>query len=239
VTYAPVTLSALGRYWKAQGGTLLGIVGDGDHASKGTSYHLGRSALKITAYSRRTARDKAGLTEAASAIDLGRLNGKIDDLRDFSAWLVRQCQSSAPGTRDIREVIYAGTYKGTTAVLRYDRERGATSAPKPGEADASHLSHTHVSFYRDSRSRDKIGLFRPYFEDMEDDMKLLNAGQLLRRLPAGTDLFDEPNGTKVGDLGDGTSATVVFRVVALDESKAWWLVDGGGSGGQMLWVKAV
>lgn len=167
MTYAPAPLAALGKYWKLHNGVLLGIVGDTAHQAKGTSYHLGRSALSADAYSRKTARDKAGLSEAASAIDLGRLDGTLPNLRDFSAWLVRQCQADAPGTRDVREVIFSGMYKGAVTVLRYDRERGVASDPKPGEADDTHLTHTHISFYRDSQGRDKVGIFRPYFEDTD------------------------------------------------------------------------
>jgi hypothetical protein len=165
MTFAPPSLVALGKYWRSQGGVLLGIVGDPAHASKGISYHLGESQLTAKAYSRVTTRDRAGLTEAASAIDLGRLDGNLTNLRAFSAWLVDQCQANAEGTRDIREVIYATTVKGTVKVVRYDREQGIQSEPDTGEADNSHLTHTHVSFYRDSQGRDKVGIFAPYFEE--------------------------------------------------------------------------
>jgi hypothetical protein len=237
VTFAPAPLVSLRSYLIREipiSGAKVGIVGDTDHANKGTSYHLGKSSLRWDAYSRQTARDKKGLTEAASAIDIGNHKG----LEGLSNWLVKQCQRNALGTRDVREVIYAGRYKGGLAVLRYDRERGVGSAPRPGEADNSHLTHTHVSFYRDSESRDKIVIFKPFYEP-EDEMDLFNAGQLLRRLPAGTDVFDEPGGTKTGDLGDGTAASVVFRVVAQDKTGTWWLIDGGGQGKRMGWVKAV
>jgi len=161
MTYAPPTLVALGRYWTAQSGVNLGVVGDTRHIAKGRSYHLGASSLTADAYSRKTARDRAGLTEAASAIDLGRLNGNYPALRKFSLWLVKRCQSNAPGTQDIREVIYSPDGK---VVLRWDRERGLASEPRPGEAEASHIGHSHVSFYRDSEKRAKVGVFAPYFE---------------------------------------------------------------------------
>jgi hypothetical protein len=160
VTYAPATLRALATYWSKHGGANLGIVGDTSHVLKGTSYHLGRSRLELGAYSRITPRDKAGLTEAAAAIDLGKLSASYAELRVFSRWLVARCQANAAGTSDIREVIY--TADGET-VLRYDRERGVASAPRAGEADGSHLWHTHVSFYRDSEGRSKAGIFAPFF----------------------------------------------------------------------------
>jgi hypothetical protein len=165
VTYNPPTLRDLGRYWTAHGGTNLGVVGDTRHQAKGTSYHLGASQLTATAYSRRTARDRAGLTEAASAIDLGRFNGSLGHLRTFSKWLVKRCQLNSPGTQDIREVIYTDDGK---RVLRWDRERGVVSAPRTGEADSSHLTHTHVSFYRDSEKRSKVGVFAPYFAPVQE-----------------------------------------------------------------------
>jgi hypothetical protein len=160
MTYAPATLTALGAYWKANGGVNLGIVGDTSHVAKGVSYHLGKSQLTLGAYSRQTARDKAGLTEAASAIDLGKLNGSFRQLRDFSKWLVADARANAPGTSDMREIIYSPD--GVT-VLRWDRQRGFASAPRSGEADSTHLTHTHVSWYRDAEKRDHTTAFRPYF----------------------------------------------------------------------------
>jgi hypothetical protein len=160
MTFAPPTLTALGAYWKANGGVNLGIVGDTSHVAKGVSYHLGKSQLTLGAYSRQTARDKAGLTEAASAIDLGKLNGSFPQLRSFSKWLVGQARVNAPGTSDMREIIFSPD--GVT-VLRWDRERGYSSLPKSGEADSTHLTHTHVSWYRDAEKRDHTTAFRPYF----------------------------------------------------------------------------
>jgi len=162
VTYNPATLQALGRYWTGQGGVNLGVVGDVDHQNKGTSYHLGADKLAPTAYSARTARDRAGLTNAASAIDLGKLEGTLANLRAFSTWLVGQARANAPGTYDMREIIYTPDGK---VVLRWDRERGHASAPRPGEADASHLTHSHISWYRDAERRDHTTAFRPYFEE--------------------------------------------------------------------------
>ena len=161
MTYAPPALIELGRYWVRHGGVNLGVVGDAAHQRKGTSYHLGRSVLADDAYSRKTARDRAGLTDAASAIDLGKLNGNLGQLRTFSKWFVQRCRTNAPGTQDVREFIYSPDGR---TVLRWDRERGVNSAPRTGEANNSHLAHSHISFYRDSEKRSKVGLFRPYFE---------------------------------------------------------------------------
>ena len=174
MTHAPASLTALARYWVAQGGVNLGIVGDSAHAGR-ASYHNGRDRIVrygrlYTDYSCQNVRDRSGLTDAASAIDLGKLDANYGKLRAFSRWLVKRCQSGAVGTDDIREIIY--TPDGKT-VYRWDRERGFASAPRAGEGDSSHLWHTHISFYRDSEKRPKVGIFAAYFElpdtSTEDD----------------------------------------------------------------------
>lgn len=168
MTFSPETLRDLGRYWVAQGGVNLGVVGDTSHIDRGVSYHLGKDHLAAGAYSIQTARDKAGLSLAASAIDLGKLatadpaDGEFKGLRDFSDWLVGQARQNAPGTRDMREIIWWD--RSVDAVLRWDRQRGYDSAPRPGEADDSHRTHTHISWYRDAEFRDHRTAFRPYFE---------------------------------------------------------------------------
>lgn len=160
-TLEPGNLRALNAYWESLGGEGLGIVGDSRHVHAGTSYHLGRDQLKPGAYSAITARDRAGLSVYASAIDLGRYKGGLTKLRDFSDWLVAQARSNAPDTRDIREIIWWDRRSGT--VMRWDRERGVGSAPRSGEGDATHKDHTHISFYRDSRGRDQTGFMRRFF----------------------------------------------------------------------------
>ena len=180
MTYNPATLVALGKYWTGKGGVNLGVVGDTAHQAKGTSYHLGASQLVTGAYSKQTARDRAGLTEAASAIDLGKLNGSLPKLRAFSQWLVKQARANAPGTSDMREIIYSPD---GVRVLRWDRQRGYASASREGEADTSHRTHTHISWYRDAEKRDHTVAFRPYFPSapIGDDMPPLSAyipGQL-------------------------------------------------------------
>ena len=157
MTFAPPTLLELRAYLApitGLGPASLGIVGDTAHLAKGTSYHLGRDQLTSDAYSRQTARDKAGLTNAASAIDIGNYAG----LRALSLALVKACQSDA--TRDIREVIYSPD---GVAVLRWDRERGVASKPvalASTTLNNAHRTHTHVSYYRDSEQRDKVAVFR-------------------------------------------------------------------------------
>jgi hypothetical protein len=161
MTYAPATLNELVAYWRHQGGVNLGVVGDTAHVKRGQSYHLGADHLAAGAYSTKTPRDAAGLTNAASAMDLGRLDGSLVKLREFSSWLVDEARENQPGTSDMREIIYSPDGR---AVLRWDRERGYASAPQAGEADLTHLTHTHVSWYRDAEKRDHTTAFKPYFE---------------------------------------------------------------------------
>lgn len=160
MTFAPQTLRDLGMYWNGKKGVNLGIVGDTGHLEKGVSYHLGRSDLLPTAYSIQTVRDRKGLSEAASAIDLGKLNGTYGDLRSFSSWLAQQCLDGARGTIDIREVIFSPDGRKVWGF------KDGVDKLIPDYGDDTHLTHTHVSYYRDSENRDKIAVFAPYFEEV-------------------------------------------------------------------------
>lgn len=166
MTYAPRTIYDVRAYLQPRTGlspSALGIVGDAAHARR-ASYHNGQDAITrygrtaANDYSIRTARDREPyLTSAASALDIGR----FARLRSLSLSLVAQARGGLPGTRDIREIIY--TPDGIR-VLRWDRERGVASLPRAGEADSSHLWHTHISWYRDSEARSKLAPFRHFFE---------------------------------------------------------------------------
>lgn len=229
MTFNPATLKALGAYWVAQGGVNLGVVGDTGHVAKGTSYHLGEDQLTATAYSRQTARDRAGLSNAASAIDLGKLDGSLANLRLFSKILVARARSNAAGTGDMREIIYSPD--GAT-VLRWDRQRGFASAPRPGEADDTHLTHTHVSWYRDAESRDHTTAFRPYFEAPAtgDDMPTLSSyipGQVATVKPTA-------NVRSASKL-----AAPILRVVSTAETwtvTGWETGDVDPDGGSNQWI---
>jgi hypothetical protein len=159
-TTPPQRLSDLSQFWKGQHGRNLGIVGDTSHIAKGTSYHLGKDELVPTAYSIRNKRDKTGLTNSASAIDLGKLHGKFVYLRVFSGWLVRQCMTDRDMRHDVREIIY--TADGLT-VQRYSGIDNKIHKGR-GNGDLTHLKHTHISFFRDSETREKVSLFKPFFQ---------------------------------------------------------------------------
>lgn len=164
MSVAPSKLVELQSFLKAQtglGGVSLGIVGNAAHKS---GYHLGHDRIfeKTSGqgerdYSVKTARDHSGLSDAASAMDIGSFKG----FRRMSKFIVAEARANAADTRDIREVIYSPDGK---TVFRWDRERGFASKPKKGEADDSHLTHTHISWYRDAEKRTKTGVFKRFFE---------------------------------------------------------------------------
>ncbi|MEV4535237.1 hypothetical protein AB0J82_15540 [Asanoa sp. NPDC049518] len=140
----------------------LGILGDTDHADGGTSYHLGRDQLRDDAYSVTQSRRDKHPTNAASAFDLGNewrfeaANDAAAKKRAQKAFLrfnhlyVAALKAKAPGTEDIREIIYTpdGDEVKTFDVLQI-RSGG----------DLNHRTHTHTSFFRDSEGR-RDGAYR-------------------------------------------------------------------------------
>jgi len=238
MTFNPQTLRQLGTYWTDQGGVNLGVVGNAAHTY---GYHLGRDRIfdgsgpgkGASDYSIQTARDKAGLSDAASAIDLGRLDRSLPNLYRFSRWLVAQCRANEPGTRDFREIIYSPDGE---RVLRGDRQRGYASAPRPGEADASHLTHTHISFYRDSEDRDKRPVFAPYFAtppQPEDDMPDIST-----YVPGQVATIGDPTGP--ANVRSAPSLTAsLLRAIPKGQTETWTVtgwVKGEPSGGSDQWL---
>jgi hypothetical protein len=177
---APRSITELAAFWTAKGGVNLGIVGNMRHCG---GYHLGADrifgtcacrpdgdcvkGMGVNDYSLRLPRDRAGLTNAASALDLGRLDGSLKQLYRFSVWLVAQCKARAPETDQIREVIYSPD--GET-VRRWDNHlrRSFLGGNGTGQGDDSHKSHTHISFHRDTEKRSKVAIFAPYFYPLPD-----------------------------------------------------------------------
>lgn len=147
----------------------VGIVGDSAHRG---GYHCGRDRCSTSDYSvAESQRDRAGLSLASSALDVGEFDevvaGQRVTLRTLSLWLVEQCRAGTPDTADIREVIYSPDGK---TVKRWDRLGRRSSG------DSSHLVHTHISYFRDSEGRSKRPLFVRFaaqlrgLEEVETDM---------------------------------------------------------------------
>lgn len=157
MSYAPQELLQLREYLHSRTGLpygALGIVGDSGHTY---GYHLGKDRLPANDYSTRMIRDKAGLTNAASAIDIG----DFSQLRALTAWMVAEAKA---GRRpDTREIIGPGA-AGRAYRWAFENNWGATIRP----SGDSHEFHVHESFFRDSENDDKIQYFRGFFE--EDDV---------------------------------------------------------------------
>lgn len=228
MSFAPASLRSLGAFYEAQGGINLGIVGNAAHTS---GYHLGRDriydgsgpGLGDNDYSVKLARDKSGLTDAASAIDLGKINGSLAQLRAFSRWLVAQCQASAAVRHDIREIIY--TPDGAT-VQRYSGVDNKIHTGA-GNGDSSHLTHTHISYYRDSQDRDKIAVFAPYFT--EADMGL----SIMLDVTKNTDPYDGNLGTAKLNSG-GAKRVSDGAAVALANGTDLGVVQTGTMGSSAI-----
>ena len=166
MSYAPQTLLEARAYILAHtdlSPVEVGIVGDARHTY---GYHLGKDRLPPNDYSARTARDKAGLTNAASALDIG----DFGDLWRLTEFLVAEARAGR--LPDVREIL--GPLRDGRA-YRWDHLDGWTAVRQP--KGNSHEWHLHISYYRDSEYRDKTAPFRRFFEGgsgdgMEDDMKL-------------------------------------------------------------------
>lgn len=157
----------------------FGIVGGPAHIAAGTSYHLGKDDLQLSKepYSvYESPRDRNGLSNYASAVDIGdfsiTVDGKRHDLRSFSIWLVAQCKAGTADTQDIREVIYSPDGQ---VVRRWDRLGIRTSG------DSSHLWHTHISEFRDGTGARMVVLFTRYLTEIgvivaltSDDIKAVS-----------------------------------------------------------------
>lgn len=172
----------------------LGIKGGPGHVRTGTSYHLGKDQLIFSKnpYSARHPRDKAGLSNAASACD----TGWFPRLIELTAWMVDEARA---GRRpDTREIIGPGR---DGRAYRWAHENNWRADVRPSGDD--HEEHAHEGFYRDSEFRDKVGLYKPFFEKganmaiNETDFNAMawrvEALYNNRKATVGGPLTDEPN----------------------------------------------
>ncbi len=152
-----------------------GIVGDTAHQQGGDSYHLGKDKIRARGSRNRysvdeSPRDQRGLNNYASAMDIGYFKVATSrgtfDLYDFNAWLIGLCKTGDPDTADLREVIYSPD--GLT-VRRWD-DLGVRST-----GDNSHLTHSHLSEYRDADGHRMVRLVTRWLQHIglileEDDV---------------------------------------------------------------------
>ncbi len=147
----------------------VGITGDGIHARTG-GYHEGMDVLisigryhappnqhigsTVEDYSARTARDRVGLTNSASAVDIGSgwRQGRAAWLR-WNVALVAALHAGDPALAAVRAINY--TVDGVTK-HRTDREHGWAVE----DSTDTVLTHTHAELYRDTEGRRAVALNR-------------------------------------------------------------------------------
>lgn len=241
VTYAPGDLLAVRTYVQQKTGLpveSLGIVGDTSHNSSG-GYHVGHDVLHLLGvapedpggdYSyTESQRDRNGLTNAASAFDLG---GNFSRFREITLGIVNACKNNDPRAREIREVIY--TDNGTT-VKRWDR-LGIRNT-----GDSSHLNHTHISFFRDSDGfRDDndnfLGLLKELFDGkptpppipQEDNMPFAYPVQLPANVGDYVEVTIPPVNT--GGFGWGKAWMKIASDSAANGAVSFRIALGNGAG---------
>lgn len=152
MSYAPDTLLELRDYLKLKTGlraNSLGIVGDKNHTY---GYHLGADRLRSGDYSAETPRDRAGLSDASSAIDVGNFS-RLVELTTFML-----AEARAGRIPDLRELI--GPAEDGRA-YRWDFYDGDVVKRRRGD---SHEYHAHFGYYRDAEHRDKVAPFARFFD---------------------------------------------------------------------------
>jgi hypothetical protein len=164
MTNAPADLLAVRRAVMALTGVSdpadMGIVGDEAHAASG-GYHEGRDSLTRagvvnTDYSVvEYARDRAGLTDSASAFDMAlawspRAGGRAAAIRATNL-LVDDLRGGHPSMGCVRAMNY--TPDGT-AKRRIDRRNGFAVTSSGDSVDI----HTHFEFFRDTEGQ-RAGAF--------------------------------------------------------------------------------
>lgn len=222
MTYAPVSLMNLRSYLIGQGASVLGIVGNPLTHKRG--YHIG-APLLVGDYSGVQPRDKAGLTGAAAAIDIGRHGLLID--------LGRHLLAEKP--YDVRELI-AERGDGSHLWRWDDVFARVTGNPESDEL----YHHLHVSYYRDSEKRDKLAPYRAFYEPSEEVVKVYSVPGIVSAVaPAGTPYYDGPEDpTPNGKTGGDGRYLLVGQDKATDPTR--YLVDGVGNGTSALmsWLPA-
>ena len=169
--YAPAALVRLGQHLAAAipSGRFLGVVGDAGHDY---GYHRSRSWIMTHGsgtddYSVQLAADREGPADAASAVDVGFDPARM---RQVTGRLITAAKARDPRLAGVREIF--GTLDNKT-VAGWDLVKH-----KPSTADASHLTHVHVSLLRRYATSTKVadGIFAVAIgQPREDDMPTAKA----------------------------------------------------------------
>lgn len=182
----------------------VGIVGDGLHARTG-GYHEGHdvlSAIGVLATDYSVAdytRDRAGLTDSASALDVALAwpnGGRAAAIR-WTNLLVADLLAGTPGTECLRAMNYSPD--GTTRCRR-DKRYGLVEQASSDSVDI----HTHFEFFRDTEGQ-RAGAF---------------ADLLLRRARQAITGVDPDAPTTTGDDMPQDSGELAAGF-AFDENGAW------------------
>lgn len=123
----------------------------GFHAGKAEIFKSGEGNRD---YSVKDPRNKAGLSEASSALDI-RWPGHLKRLRALTAHLVEQGKAG--------NLLFEVIGPDSTGKANYWSAKTGW-LPKPALAPASHSWHIHLGFWRDTETSDRIAVFRGFFE---------------------------------------------------------------------------
>lgn len=225
MTYPPADLLGVQRYVRQVTGLPWASLGITHQTPQGGGYHEGHDLLHEALvapedpggdYSyTESDRDRRGLTDAASAFDLGDFDvvykGRRVTHLDVIGRVLVGVAAGDPRLADLREMIYSTD---NVNVKRWDRLKRRSSG------DSSHLSHTHFSWFRDSEGR--RGLFLDFlvevFEGRSRPMLEETVPQSGSR-PAGIVLSDLWNEEHVGHSGY-VATDKSYRTVLLDRVDA-------------------
>lgn len=215
MSYAPQTLLDTRHVYQeytSLPNNAVGIVGDENH--KG-GYHCGWDLRRIVNgqlddYSwEESARDFSHKTDAASAIDFGWfdkvIGGKRVTLIDFNLWMVKELNAGAADSLDVRSFIYTPDGK---VVKRWDRLKKRTSG------DSSHLSHSHLSRFRDAENRLLAPLIERFFGGTVEPLQVAqinNSEHYLQSIVGMTDKADHISNTVDHELEIPNQFIVAFK----------------------------
>lgn len=138
----------------------------GFHAGKAEIFGPGGDGLRD--YSVRAKRNRAGLSNASSAMDVTiRGPQNLKRQREFTAFMVAEAKA---GRADLFEIIgpnaegkaaYWSKKNGWNEVLGWQTKKGWVPV------DPSHTWHTHFSFWRDTEFSDRAAMFRPLWPQVQ------------------------------------------------------------------------